>query len=386
MAATNNTLPDLPSADTYALVTRAAKRVVAPALPYQPPMPMDRSVPIGLIGAGGISSAHLDAYRAYGLNVVAICDRHRERAMARRDAFFPAARIATDPAELIGDPGIRVLDITLHPAGRVPLMRAALESGQSVLSQKPFVDDLAVGRELIEIAERHRAQLAVNQNGRWAPHLAYMREAVAAGLVGEVTGVHIAIHWNHTWIAGTPFATMRHVILQDFAIHWFDFLASIIGDRATLVFAATARAHGQLVEPPLLAEALVRFPGGQASLVFGGNALYGASDTTTIVGTKGTLRSAGPDLGQQVVSLHTAEGVAEPELAGTWFNDGFAGTIGALLVALETGTEPSNSARGNLASLRLSHAAIQSADSGRPVEVTQQVAPTQSSHNRGNME
>jgi predicted dehydrogenase len=185
---------------------------------------------------------------------------------------------------------------------------------------------------------------------------------------------------------------MRHVILQDFAIHWFDFLASIIGDRATLMFATTTRAHGQLVEPPLLAEVLVHFPGGQASLVFDGNALHGASDTTTVVGTKGTLRSTGPDLGKQVVSLHTAEGVAEPELAGRWFNDGFAGTMGALLVALETGTEPSNAARGNLASLRLSHAAIESVDSSRPVEVTRQEAPTsglertQSSHDHGNME
>jgi predicted dehydrogenase len=370
MPAADHAPPDLPSADSYALVTRAAKTIAAPALPYSPPMPADRSVPIGLIGAGGISSAHLDAYRKYSLNVVAICDRHRERAAARRDAFFPSARIATDPAELIGDRGIRVLDITLHPGGRVPLMRRALQAGQSVLSQKPFVDDLAVGRELVEIAARHHVQLAVNQNGRWAPHLAYMREAVTAGLVGEVTGVHVAIHWNHTWIAGTPFATMRHVILQDFAIHWFDFLASIIHDSATVAFATTGRAHGQPVEAPLLAEAIVRFPGGQASLTFDGNALYGASDTTTIVGTKGTLSSAGPDLGQQVVRLHTAEGVAQPELTGTWFNDGFAGTMGALLVALETGEEPINSARGNLESLRLSHAAIRSADSGQPVTIT----------------
>jgi predicted dehydrogenase len=370
MPVTDDPLRDLPSADSYALVTRAEKTIAAPDLPYRPPVPADRSVPIGVIGAGGISAAHLDAYRTYELNVVAICDRHRERAAARRDAFFPAARIATDPADLIGDPGIRVLDITLHPAGRVPLMRAALTAGQSVLSQKPFVDDPDVGRELIDIAERHHAQLAVNQNGRWAPHLAYMREAVAAGLVGEVTGVHVAIQWNHTWIAGTRFAAMRHVILQDFAIHWFDFLASIIGDSATLVFATTGRAHGQPVESPLLAEATVRFPGGQASLVFDGNALHGPSDTTTIVGTKGTLRSTGPELGQQVVRLHTVDGVAQPDLAGAWFNDGFAGTMGALLVALETGSEPSNSARGNLASLRLSHAAIESADTGRPVEIT----------------
>jgi predicted dehydrogenase len=361
--------PELPSADSYALVARSAKPVAAPDLPYMPPMPRDRSLPIGLIGAGGISSAHLDAYRKHGLNVVAICDRHIERAVARRDAFFPAARVTSDPEDLIGDRSVPVLDLTLHPRDRIPLMRRALEAGQNVLSQKPFVDDLEVGQELVDIAERRQVKLAVNQNGRWAPHLAYMREAVAAGFIGDVTAVHVAIHWDHTWIAGTPFAAMRHVILDDFAIHWFDFLVSIIGSRADLIFARTVQAAGQNVAAPLLATAMVGFSGGHASLVFDGNARQGPSDTTIIIGTAGTLRSTGPDLGHQRVSLFTSEGVAQPELSGTWFNDGFAGTMGALLVAIETGTEPINSARANLEALRLSHAAIQSADTEAPIRL-----------------
>jgi predicted dehydrogenase len=367
MPPADKTLADLPSADSYALVAGASNPVAAPELPYQPPMPRDRSVPIGLIGAGGISAAHLDAYRKYGLNVVAICDRHLDRAEARCDAFFPDARVTSRPDDLIGRADIPVLDITLHSEGRMPLMRRALEAGQNVLSQKPFVNDLSAGRELVELAERKGVQLAVNQNGRWAPHLSWMREAVSAGLIGEVTGVHVAIHWNHTWIAGTPFAEMRHVILDDFAIHWFDFLVSIIGNRAEQVFAAATRAKGQTVASPLLSEAMIGFPGGQASLVFDGNALHGASDTTVIVGTKGTLHSSGPDLGRQTVGLTTADGVGRPELTGQWFNDGFAGTMGALLCAMETGTEPINSARGNLAALRLSHAAIESADTGAAV-------------------
>jgi predicted dehydrogenase len=220
---------------------------------------------------------------------------------------------------------------------------------------------------LVELAAQKGLQLAVNQNGRWAPHLSYIREAAAAGLVGTVTGVHVSIHWDHTWIAGTPFAAMDHVILDDFAIHWFDFLVSIIGDRAECVFATVGRAEGQTMHAPLLSQVLVTYPGGQASLIFDANAPSGASDTTTVIGTQGTLRSTGPDLGRQSVCLYTAAGVAKPVLAGTWFNDGFAGAMGALLVAVETGHEPIHSARGNLAALRLSQAAIESADTGRPV-------------------
>ena len=257
-------------------------------------MPRDRGAPIALVGAGGISGAHLDAYARYGLNVVAICSRDLERARARRDAHFPNARVTDDFDSVLRDPDVRVLDLTAHPDVRLDLMRRALNADKHVLSQKPFVENLDDGRELVELAEQRGLKLAVNQNGRWAPHLAYIREAVRAGLIGEVTGVHVEIRWNHGWIAGTSFEAMDDLILWDFGIHWFDFLASVIGDRARSVHATTARAAGQTARPPLLAQALVAFDGGQASLVFDGATRYGARDSTSVVGENGVALQPGP--------------------------------------------------------------------------------------------
>jgi predicted dehydrogenase len=358
-----------PTADDYALVAKAAAEVEAPDLPYRPPMPRDRSVPIALIGAGGISGAHLDAYARYGLNVVAICSRDLDSARVRRDAYFSGARLTDDFDSVLRDPNVMVLDIATHADVRVDLMRRALKADKHVLSQKPFVENLDDGRELVELAARRGLKLAVNQNGRWAPHLAYIREAVYAGLIGEVTGVHVEIRWNHGWIAGTPFEAMDDVILWDFGIHWFDFLASVIGGRARLVHATTARAAGQMARPPLLAQALVAFDGGQASLIFDGATRYGARDSTSVTGANGVASSQGPDLGHQSVELHTEAGVARPVLTGAWFNDGFAGAMGELLCAIEDGREPLNSARGNLLSLRLCQAALRSARTGVPVAV-----------------
>lgn len=358
-----------PSADDYALKVEPAPDAPAPDLPYRPPMPKDRSIGIGLVGAGGISSAHLDAYRSHGLNVLLICSRDLQRATALRDAFFPEARVTDDYEVALNDPGIAVLDITVSPDARVELMRRAFASGKHVLSQKPFVTNIATGERLLEEAERRGLKLAVNQNGRWAPHLAYMREAVAAGLVGEVIGAHVAIRWNHGWIAGTAFEAIDDLVLWDFGIHWFDFLASVIGQRPLQVRATVARAASQSVRPPLLAEALVGFDGGQASLIFDGAARYGASDSTAIAGTRGTISSRGPNLGVQAVELYTDAGVAQPRLTGTWFNDGFAGAMGELLSAIEEGREPLNSARGNLFSLRFCLAAVQSSRTGGAVSV-----------------
>ena len=89
MTATEAGKADGPSADDYALVAKVAAEIEAPDLPYRPPMPRDRSAPIALVGAGGISAAHLDAYARHGLNVVAICSRDLERARRAPRRPFP---------------------------------------------------------------------------------------------------------------------------------------------------------------------------------------------------------------------------------------------------------------------------------------------------------
>jgi predicted dehydrogenase len=358
-----------PDADAYALKSVALAEVPAPDLSYQPPTPRAYRPRIGVIGAGGIVSAHLDAYRTAGWEVAAICNRTLSKAEAKAAEFAPTARVTDRWEDVLGDPGIDVVDITPHPSDRLPIMEVALKAGKHVLSQKPFVLDLEEGRRLVALARDNGVKLAVNQNGRWAPHLAYMREAVRAGLVGEVISTHVSIHWNHGWIAGTPFEKIEDLILYDFGIHWFDFLRSVTGRRAQRVHAMVSPAAGQTAKAPLLAQVLVQLEGGQASLVFDGGIPFGPRDTTYVGGTTGSLQSDGPDLGRQIVTLTTAAGVARPRLEGTWFNDGFRGAMGALLVAIEDDTEPANGAEENLDSLALAFAAIESRRTGREVAV-----------------
>ena len=111
--------------------------------------------------------------------------------------------------------------------------------------------------------------------------------------------------------------------------------------------------------------------GGQASLIFDGATMAGPRDTTFIAGTKGSLFSDGPDLGSQEITLTTKDGKSKLLLKGTWFNDGFRGAMGALLVAIESSEEPANGAAANLKSLALAFAAIESRRSGREVAVGQ---------------
>ncbi len=349
-------------------MARKTAVVDAPALPYQPRDPRRKDFRIGLIGCGGIAEWHLKAYRKAGYRVVALCDIDRQRAEQRRKQFRLDAEVYEDYHDVVERDDIDVLDITPHPDQRLPILEAAIQAGKHVLSQKPFVTDLDAGRRLVRLARRHGVKLAVNQNGRWAPHFAYLREAVAAGLIGDVLSVHMSVHWDHNWVRDTPFDKLRHVILYDFAIHWFDMLHCLTGSQqARRVYASIARTPSQTARAAMLGQALIEFPHTQATLVFDADTRFGMHDLAIITGSRGTLRSLGTEYHAPRVTLWTEAGRAVPKLRGKWFPDGFHGTMGELLCAIEEDREPQHSAADNLESLALCFAAVHSADTHKPV-------------------
>ncbi|MGE0128112.1 MAG: Gfo/Idh/MocA family protein [Blastocatellales bacterium] len=353
-------------ADDYGLSkTHTGARIEAPRLPYQPQNPKSYNPAIGVIGCGGIVVQHLNAYRHAGFRVTALCDHTESKARAYQEKFYPEAFVTTDYRELLRRDEIEVVDIATHPEDRVEIIEAALGAGKHVLSQKPFVVDLDLGQRLVEMAESRGVRLAVNQNGRWAPHFSYIRQAIKAGVIGKLMTAHFTAHWDHNWIIGTKFEEIENLVLYDFGVHWFDLATHFFEDRKALrVSAFATRAAGQRAKPPMLAQAIIEFEDGQASLIFNANVTHGQEDRTVVAGTEGAIISAGPSLSEQSITIYTAEGYAKPEIEGTWFREGFHGAMAELLSAIEESREPVNNARDNLRGLGLCFAAIASATEG----------------------
>lgn len=324
-------------------------------------------LPIALVGCGGIAKHHLEGYRDRGLQVVAFCDPDRAAAERLRDQFFPEASLYPQIDSLLRDCDAPVLDIATHPEPRVSLIEKALQARRHVLSQKPFVLDVAMGQRLCDLAERNGTRLFVNQNGRFAPHYQCLRRAIAMGLLGVTHAAHLAVHWDHSWTAGTKFAEIRHLILYDFAIHWFDIVRCFLSDQEPIrVYASVRKVPGQPIEPALAAQVAIEFEHAQATMVFDAFTRHGQQDRTIIIGDRGTASSWGPDLQDQQVRIDTAAGSLLPKLRGQWFSDGFGETM---LEAQQAIAEPRPSlidARDNLKSLALCFAAIASAESGQP--------------------
>jgi predicted dehydrogenase len=351
----------------YDLAAKEPDRVYpAPRLPYQPRHPKRYRPGIGMIGCGGITASHLDAYRKAGWEVVAVCDKVEAAAQKRRDEFYPNAEIYTDYQRLLERNDVDVVDIALHPEPRYAAIEAALNAGKHVLSQKPLALDLDAAGRLVALAAKRRRKFAVNQNGRWSPYASYAALAIRNGLIGDVQTVSMSLNWDHTWIKGTPFEQVHHVVLYDFAIHWFDMaLLFFAGREALRVFAINAVAAAQDLKSPMIAGAIVQFENGTATMSFDAHSRFGPLEIIRITGSAGTIRARGPICEAHDLTLHTKRGCAKPDLHGKWFNDGFRGAMGELLCAIEEDREPSNSARDNLRSLALCFAAVKSADTGK---------------------
>lgn len=360
-------VPALGDSDLTVSSSQCMEEIDAPNLPYEPAILRNPAPNIALIGCGGITPHHLDAYTAAGYTVSDFCDIDEAVATERRDTYNPEGKVFRDYHELLRDTQATVVDIATHVEIRGAIIEAALRAGKHVLSQKPFTLDLDDGERLADLADELGLKLAVNQNGRWAPHFSYMRHAISAGLIGDVQAAHLAVHWDHTWTEDTVFNNMPHLILYDFAIHWFDILTCFMGEHAPKrVYASTAHTASQTNKPPMLAQVLVEYEHAQATIVFDAITRYGALDTTYITGATGALHSTGVDISHQVITLSTEEGIATPKLEGEWFKDGFIGTMAELMSAIEEARTPSNNARDNLRSLALCFAAIESAEKGAP--------------------
>jgi predicted dehydrogenase len=107
-------------------------------------------------------------------------------------------------------------------------------------------------------------------------------------------------------------------------------------------------------------------------MVFNGNQRKGlekgAERSFYITGTKGTIRCRFDNTEDVELVLSVDGQEYRPALEGWWHRNGFAGTMGELLCAIEEQRIPWNNAADNLESLKLCYSACASADRNMAIE------------------
>ena len=154
--------------------------------------PYERPVRAAFVGLGRIYDLNVRAYLDNpDVEVVALVDPSEER-RAQRQPDWPTARTFASAGELAAS-GLEIdavevlLPIPLHADGVAEL----LGYGWHVNLQKPICNDLADANRMLDAAAASGRLLRVMDNYLFYEPLVKLKEIVASGELGEVSGYHM---------------------------------------------------------------------------------------------------------------------------------------------------------------------------------------------------
>jgi predicted dehydrogenase len=139
---------------------------------------------VGLIGCGFISQAHLRGWKNNGCDVRAVCDVDKKRAESRAKEFGVNA-VYDDFRRMLEHEKLDIVDIATPVATHKEIVSACSEAGRHILVEKPFVNDLEDGKNLVRQCARNGTQLMVCQTYRWHPWFEKMKLELESGTIGR---------------------------------------------------------------------------------------------------------------------------------------------------------------------------------------------------------
>ncbi|WP_420012654.1 Gfo/Idh/MocA family protein [Tateyamaria sp.] len=146
---------------------------------------MTKSMGVGIIGCGNISTAYLqlaDMFKGYDIRAVA--DINMDNARARAAEFN--MRADTVEALLAADDIDLIINLTI-PAAHVEVSRSILQAGKHVYSEKPFVLSLAEAQELEGIAQVNGVRIGSAPDTFMGGAHQLARKLIDDGTIGTVT-------------------------------------------------------------------------------------------------------------------------------------------------------------------------------------------------------
>src|ERR1700739_3268156 len=201
-----------------------------PHLDYKPKLPQRMDHGIGIVGAGGIVNyAHLPAYKKAGFRVVGITDRNREQA-ERTAKDHGIGKVYARLEELLVQPQVEMFDIAVYPAEQVVIVEQATAYGKHLLCQKPFADEYSKAVRSVELAERAKVKIAVNQQMRWDAGIRCARILIDEGWLGTPVYGGIQVHCKTDWSLWPWIYEGQRLEIMFHSIHYIDSLRFLFGD------------------------------------------------------------------------------------------------------------------------------------------------------------
>src|SRR5437879_5243293 len=150
-----------------------------------------KRIRVGIIGAnpdrGWAAQAHIPALRSLSddFEITALSTTRRASADAAAKLFgVPAA--FDNHEELVNSPTVDVVAVTVKVPHHLELATAALDAGKAVYCEWPLGNGLQEAETLAALAKEKGVLAVAGLQARSAPSVAYVRDLIEQGYVGEV--------------------------------------------------------------------------------------------------------------------------------------------------------------------------------------------------------
>ncbi len=317
----------------------------------------------GIVGAGFIAEAHARGYAAQpDVRLTAIASRRLERAegLARRYD----AQAFTDFNALLEV--VDVVSVCTPTPTHAEFAIAAMRAGKHVLCEKPIARTLAQAEAMLQATRASGTKLMVAQVGRYEADQRKAKDVLERGDLGQLRMAFQSItsplpDWSSEgWLTDL---TQSGGPVLDLAVHSFDYLLWLFGERAIRVHAV---AHG--ADARQYAQVTLRFEGGGMGLVevsWAHPHAEGLMARTELVGTHGRL-SWDYD---GIASMHIVQEDAGKNKLLMIGEDSFLTQAADFVRCVFDDLPPPISGEEGLAALRVSLAALESLETGQAVKL-----------------
>jgi predicted dehydrogenase len=146
----------------------------------------------GILGTGSIAHAQTADLMGHGFTVAAVGSRTREGAESFA-AEFGIRNAHAGYESLVADDGVDAVYVSTPHPFHAPHAILALEAGKHVLVEKPFALNAREAAAIVAAAEANGRVVLEAMWTRFLPHMARLRELIAAGAIGQVRAL-IADH------------------------------------------------------------------------------------------------------------------------------------------------------------------------------------------------
>jgi predicted dehydrogenase len=343
-----------------------------------PPLP-DVPAPIVIIGAGGIvNDAHLPAYRKAGFAVAGIVDLDVDKARRLAQAFaIPVVYESLEVAVRLA-PSRAVFDIAV-PANAILDILPHLPDGAGVLIQKPLGDDLAAARAICDLCRAKRLKAAVNFQLRYAPFVLAARSLIEQGVIGDLVDMEVRVTVFTPWHLWKFLEQVRFAEILYHSIHYLDLMRAFLGEPRAVYAKSVSHSRAPKMHGSRTNFILDYGEWLRAIITTNHAHAYGLKHQESYIkweGSKGAIKAkmgllmnypAGvPDEFEYCVldGENEAQWRSVP-IMGSWFPDGFIGTMASVMRSVEGSADYIPTAvEDALQTMELVDAACRSSESG----------------------